>query len=149
MNNRLRLLGLRRIRRGLLVPLAALAGGCGALTHVPGAGITQPVVITAWPSPGDYTTIKTAVAARDDALFRQTDWRRRAFTASLASQTLLTVRIKAGSCFAFVGQLYANLRDLMDAYPGEDWRPLARLVRRQPSVATACLPPRSHLTAVA
>ncbi len=149
MSNGLPALELRAIRRALLIAVAALAGGCGALTHVPAAGFPPPVVITAWPSPADYQTIKTAVAARDDALFHQTDWRRKAFTASLATQTLLTVRITAGSCATYVRELFGTLRDLLDAYPGEDWRPLAHIVRHQPSLASACRRPRGHLTVVA
>ena len=59
----------------------------------------------------------------------------------LAARTLLTVRIAAGPCATYVTQLYGNLRDLMDAYPGENWRPLIRLVPRQPSLAHACRNP--------
>jgi hypothetical protein len=101
----------------------------------------RPVALTPWPSEAEYTTIKAAVAARDIALFHETDWRRRSYGASAALQTLLTLRISAGRCATFVTELYGNLHDLAEAYPREDWRPLVRLVRRQPSLATACRRP--------
>lgn len=131
-----------RISRAMLIALVALAGGCGGgkTTHRAGT-VAPPPILAPWPRAADYTTIKTAIAARNDALFRFRDWRKRSYTALLAAQTLLTVRIAPGTCAAYVTELYGNLRDLMEAYPGEDWRPLVRLVRRQPALATVCRPP--------
>jgi hypothetical protein len=126
----------------LLIALALLAGGCGTTTRSPSAAPVQPVALTPWPSVSDYQTIKTAVAVRDNALFHQTDWRRKSFAASLALRTLVTVRMAVGHCAAYVTELYGNLRDLADAYPHEDWRPLVRTVRREPSLAAACQHPR-------
>lgn len=124
--------------------MSALAAGCGTTTHRapnPAPSIPQPVAATPWPSAADYTTIKVAVAARDIALFHETDWRRRSYGASAALQTLLTLRIKRGRCAAYVTELYGNLHDLAEAYPREDWRPLVRLVHRQAALATACRRP--------
>jgi hypothetical protein len=102
-------------------------------------------VPTPWPRAADYTTIKVATLARDEALFRDREWRHKSFVASLAIRTLLTLRLAPGPCADYVTVLYGNLRDLMAAYPGEDWRPLVRLVRRQPRLATACERPREQL----
>ena len=117
------------IRRGLLIVLAMVAGGCGTLAQRPAPGVPGPVALLPWPSPSDYTTIKIAVAVRDRVLFHETDWRRKSFAASLAAQTLLTVRVAPGACADYVSELYGTLRDMMDAYAGEHWRPLVRLVR--------------------
>jgi hypothetical protein len=119
-----------------------LVAACGTTTHKPAADPPlQHFAVSPWPSAANYGTIKAAVAVRNDALFHQRGWRQKSFAASLAASTLLTVRIEAGPCAAYVGELYGNLRDLMDAYPGEDWRPLVRFVRRQPSLARACKDP--------
>jgi hypothetical protein len=121
-----------------MIVAAALAVGCGGTTHRRSAGPAVPPAIPPRPSAGDYTTIRTAVAVRDDALFHQKDWRRRSATAALGLQTLLTVRVGRGRCAAYVSQLYGNLLDLHEAYAGEDWTPLIRLVRRQPRLSEAC-----------
>jgi hypothetical protein len=120
-----------------LITFAVLVSGCGT-TRTATLDSVQTVEPGPWPSAADYGTIRTAVAVRDEALFRERDWRRRAGVATLAAQTLLTVRVTPGPCAAYVGELYGNLRDLMDAYAGEDWRPLIRLVHGQPSLARAC-----------
>jgi hypothetical protein len=135
------------IRATLLITLAVIAGGCGTVEQRLAPAVPGPVAPLPWPSRSDYTTIKIAVAVRDRALFHETDWRRKSFAASLAAQTLLTVRMTAGPCADYVTELYGTLRDMMDAYAGEDWRPLVRLVRRQPSPASVCLAPTDHLAA--
>jgi hypothetical protein len=138
------------IRRALPIVLAVIAGGCGTVAQRhPAPAAPQPVVLLPWPSPSDYTTIKIAVAVRDRALFHEADWRRKSFAASLAAQTLLTVRVAPGPCADYVTELYGTLRDVMDAYAGENWRPLVRVVRRQPTLASVCLAPRDHLAASA
>jgi hypothetical protein len=125
------------------VPAVALAAGCGGGAVGGGPGTASTVAaraapLTPWPTEADYATIRTAAAIRDHALFHDADWRTKSLSAGLAIRTLLTVRIAPGSCATYVGQLYGNLLDLHDAYPGEDWRPLIRLVRRQPSLVTSC-----------
>jgi hypothetical protein len=138
------------VRRALPIVLAVIACGCGTVAeHHPTPAAPQPAVLLPWPSPSDYTTIKIAVAVRDRVLLHETDWRRKSFGASLAAQTLVTVRVAPGPCADYVAELYGTLRDVMDAYAGENWRPLVRVVRRQPSLARVCLAPRDHLTASA
>jgi hypothetical protein len=135
----------------VLITTAVLAAGCGTLGN-PSAAPHQAVRPDPWPSAADYGTIKTAVAVRDQALFHEQDWQHKAFAAMLAARTLLTVRIAAGRCATYVTQLYGNLRDLMDAYAGENWHPLIRLVRRQPPLADACDTPyaqQAHIGASA
>jgi hypothetical protein len=132
-------------RLALLVAVTILGAACGTSYRL-SAGRPQHVALSSWPSAADYGTIKTALAVRDDALLHQRDWRRKSFAASLAARTLLTVRIGPGTCAAYVAELYGSLRDLMDAYPGEDWRPLVRLVRHEPSLARACKQPEDPLT---
>lgn len=129
----------------VLTAIAALTAGCGTLRN-PSTASPQALRPGPWPSAADYGTITTAVAVRDQALFHEQDWRRKSFAAMLATRTLLTVRIAAGPCATYVTQLYGNLRDLMDAYPGENWRPLIRLVHGQPSLAHACRNPVGYGT---
>ena len=133
----------RPIQRVLPIAVAVLAAGCGGGAGGTGgvsssAGQLRPAVLAPWPSAADYTTIRAAVAVRDHALFRETDWRRKSLAAALGLQTLVTVRVGPGPCAAFVTSLYGNLLDLHEAYRGEDWRPLIRFVRRQPKLATVC-----------
>jgi len=130
-----------------LIALAVLAAGCGSTMHATSASIPPPAALTRWPSAADYGTIKTAVAARNDALFRQRDWRHRSFLATLALRTLLTVRVAPGSCASYVTVLYTTLQSLRDAYAGEDWRPLVQFVHRQPTLDSACRRPTTQLTA--
>jgi hypothetical protein len=127
------------------IALAVLIAACGT-THE-SAAVQPKSPPSPWPSAADYGTIRTAVAVRNDALFHQTDWRRKSYAASLAARTLLTVHMAAGPCAAYVANLYANLRDLMDAYDHEDWRPLVQLVRREPALADGCRQPRAHFAA--
>jgi hypothetical protein len=134
-----------RARLAPLVVVTTLVGACGTTYSQP-AGRPQHLAPRPWPSAADYGTINTAVAVRDGALFHERDWRRKAFAASLAARTLLTVRLAPGTCAAYVTELYGSLRDLMDAYPGEDWTPAVRLVRHQPSLAHACKQPEHPLT---
>ncbi|MBV9421345.1 MAG: hypothetical protein JOZ98_00405 [Solirubrobacterales bacterium] len=135
------------IRRVLLIAVTVLVAGCGSTVHTTSASIPPPAALTRWPNAADYGTIKTAVAARNDALFRQTDWRHRSFLATLALRTLLTVRVGPGSCASYVVVLYTTLQSLRDAYAGEDWRPLVQFVHHQPTLESACQRPSSQLTA--
>jgi hypothetical protein len=142
----------RVLRRFAVAALMVLvSSGCGKLTDQTNRS-PQPsnVAESAWPSPADYTTIRVARQVMLNALLRQTDWRRRSYGASLAMRTLLTVRLAPGRCATYVGRLYGELWSLLDGYAGEDWRPLIRLVRRDPTVRQACqLPPQRALRATA
>lgn len=128
-----------------MIAIATLAGGCATITRSHPVAVTRPVVLMPWPSAADYATIKTALRVRDDALFHERDWRRKAFAASLAAWTLLTARVAPGPCATYVTELYGTLRDLMDAYAGENWRPLVRFVSSQPTLRSVCVAPRYDL----
>lgn len=137
-------------RGGVIVMLAVLPAGCGAVarqssSHDPRSRPpdvpVRSVALSTWPSGADYQTIKIALAVRDAALFHERDWRRKSFSASLAMRTLMSVRLAPGRCAAYVGELYASLHSLMDAYLGEDWRPLVIWSRQQPSLTAACQRP--------
>jgi hypothetical protein len=138
-------------RRFLPLALAALVVACGgsgpakrpAITHTSAPPPEQQ------PNAGDYSTIRIASGLRDEALFRHHDWRVKSYTATLALRTLLTVRLAAGPCATYVTELYGNLRDLADAYNGEDWRPLVRVVRRQPKFKDSCASPNGPKLRVA
>jgi hypothetical protein len=130
----------------LPIALALAASGCGGT-----ARHHQPVVLVSPAAPdarasnprpdlADYQTIKIARAVRDKALFHEPDPQRKSHGASLALHTLLTVRMAAGPCVRYVGQLYGTLLSLVDAHRGEDWRPLIRIVRREPRLAHVCRP---------
>jgi hypothetical protein len=137
---------LRPLRGALVIAIAVVAGGCGTIARSHSATATRPVALMPSPSTTDYATIKTAVRVRDDALFHEGDWRRKAFAAALAARTLLTVRVAPGPCAEYVTELYGSLRDLMDAYAGENWRPLVRLISHQPPLESVCLDRRYRLT---
>lgn len=125
-------------------PRTGASAGASSSTTTPGAGqalSSAKAPPTPWPSAADYMTIKVAVGVRDRALFQATDWRTKSLSASLALRTLMTVRMAPGRCAAFVTFLYGNLLDLHEAYPGEDWRPLIRLVRRHPTLKSSCAQP--------
>jgi len=128
---------------GLAVTLAAALAACGGSARVSHHAVAHapPPPPEQQPSADDYSTIKIASGLRDDALFRRHDWRVKSYAATLALRTLLTVRLAAGPCATYVAELYGNLRDLADAYRGEDWRPLVRVVRQQPRFKDACASP--------
>lgn len=135
------------MRRLSLIGLSVLAVGMGAAVSLPPTGrartiLARAAAVRVWPSPADYTTIKTAAAVRDHSLFHERNWRRKAFGARLALDTLATIRLKPGSCASFVAELIGNLEDLANAYQGENWSPLKRTVREEPSVARACRRPK-------
>lgn len=125
----------------LLFALAAEVAGCGTMHPTDSRAVVVSQALSRWPSAADYTTIEIAASVRDRALFHEHNWRRKSFAAQLALRTLLTVRIAAGPCASYVTRLYGNLRDLQDAYPGEDWRPLVAVVRRDPPLRLVCRPP--------
>jgi hypothetical protein len=64
----------------------------------------------------------------------------RSFAAYMGLSGLMSLHpILPGRCATAVSYLYDNLLDLHDAYPGEDWRPLRRLIRKQPPLGV-CAP---------
>jgi hypothetical protein len=139
-------------RRILVSALTAIAlAGCANMRpEAPPTTTASGAQPSEWPTAADYTTIRIARIALDQALFHETDWRRRSFTASLAMQTLLTIRLRPGRCATYVNRLYDELWSLFDAASGENWAPLETLVQHDPTVRAACrrpTPTASRITA--
>ncbi len=92
-------------------------------------------------------TVKNAVRLRAMALARGRSAYYRAFTAYLGLSGLTRLHpIRHGRCANAVSYLYDNLLDLAHAYPGEDWRPLRRLIRKQPSLSVCAPRSAPHVT---
>ena len=88
----------------------------------------------------DWERIKTAGRLRRLALARDRSAHFRAYTASLALGELVGLDpLAPGPCATAVIYLHNNLLDLENAYPGESWAPLRRLVTTEPSIR-ACAP---------
>lgn len=99
------------------------------------------------PDRADWEKIKSAAGLRRLALAPHRTARFRAFSASLGLNELVSVhRLAPGRCANAVTDLFDNLLDLDNAYPGENWAPLRRLVAKQPSLhACAPRPAKRHL----
>jgi hypothetical protein len=81
------------------------------------------------------------------ALARRRSAYYRAFAAYLGLSGLTQLQpIRRGRCAIAISYLYDNLLDLAHAYPGEDWRPLRRLVRKQPSLSICAPRSAPHVT---
>ena len=92
----------------------------------------------------EWAIVKNAARLRTMALARGRTAEYRSFAARLGLEELLTLpRVGRGRCAIAVSYLYDNLLDLHDAYPGEDWRPLRRLIRKQPPLSV-CAPKRAR-----
>ncbi len=88
----------------------------------------------------DWEKIKTASGLRRMALGAHRTAHFRAFAAYLGLSELVSIRpLAPGRCATAVTYLYNNLLDLEDAYPGENWTPLRRVVAKEPSIQ-ACAP---------
>jgi hypothetical protein len=112
----------------LAAPAVLALDGCAGRTKSPAQPArSPPAAASQWPSQADHTTIRVDQVMLD-ARLRENDWRRRSNGASLAMRSLLTVRLPPGPCASYVSRLYGELWGLFDDYPGDDWRPLARLV---------------------
>lgn len=99
------------------------------------------------PSKADWQKIQTAASLRKMALARHRTARFRSFTASLGLGQLASVHpLAPGRCRNAVTDLYNNLLDLENAFPGENWNPLRRAVAKEPSIH-ACAPRQLHGTA--
>ncbi len=98
------------------------------------------------PDTADWQKIKTAARLRRTALAPHRTAHFRSFAASLGLSELVTVHpLAPGRCRTAVIDLYNNLLDLENAYPGENWNPLRRAVGKEPSVnACAPRPPRQR-----
>jgi hypothetical protein len=93
------------------------------------------------PDRADWQRIRAAKHLRDLALGRHRTVRFRSFAAMLGLSELVTIHpLGPGPCATAVTFLYDNLLDLQNAYQGENWDPLRRLVAKGPSIG-ACAPP--------
>src|SRR5581483_321198 len=91
----------------------------------------------------DWVIVKNAVRLRRLALAPGRSAFYRSFAAELGLSGLTTLHpIRRGRCAIAISYLYDNLLDLAHAYPGEDWQPLRRLVRKQPSLQVCA--PKAH-----
>jgi hypothetical protein len=111
--------------------------------HVLGGGLalTRPGRPTR-PDRADWERIQAAAGLRRMALAPHRSARFRSFAAFLGLSELTTIHpIGAGPCATAVVYLYNNLLDLHNAVKGENWRPLRRLVAKEPSIR-ACAPPQ-------
>ena len=94
------------------------------------------------PDRADWEKIKAAARTRRIALEPHRTAHFRAFAGYLGLSELVTIHpLAPGRCATAVIYLYNNLLDLENAYPGESWGPLRRLVAREPSIR-ACGPRR-------
>ena len=95
----------------------------------------------------DWATVQNVVRLRTMALAPRRTALYRSFAAYMGLTALLSLDpVRPGRCATAVSYLYDNLLDLHDAYPGEDWRPLRRLIRKQASL-TVCAPKTTpHVT---
>jgi hypothetical protein len=99
--------------------------------------------------PGDWATLKHVAAMRTMALAPGRTAMYRSFAAYMGLSGLTSLHpARPGRCATAVSYLYDNLLDLHDAYPGEDWKPLRRLIKTQPSLS-ACSPRRAPQLAYA
>ena len=97
----------------------------------------------------DWTTVQNVVRLRTLALAPGRTALYRSFAAYMGLTALLGLHpVRPGRCATAVSYLYDNLLDLHDAYPGEDWRPLRRLIRKQPPLSVCAPKPTPHATYV-
>ena len=95
----------------------------------------------------DRTVVQNAVRLRAMALSPGRTALYRAFAAGMALRGLITLHpVLPGPCAVAISYLYDNLLDLHNAYPKEDWRPLRRFTKKQPSL-NPCAPKTTRRTA--
>jgi hypothetical protein len=101
-------------------------------------------------TPSDWVKVKNAVRLRRLALAPGRSAFYRSFAAGLGLSGLTTLHpIRRGRCAIAISYLYDNLLDLAHAYPGENWQPLRRLIRKQPSLRVCAPKPVPRRTYVA
>ena len=97
----------------------------------------------------DWETVQNVIRLRTMALAQGRTALYRSFAAYMGLTALLGLHpVRPGRCATAVLYLYDNLLDLHDAYPGEDWRPLRRLIRKQPPLSVCAPKTTPHLTYV-
>jgi hypothetical protein len=101
-------------------------------------------------TPSDWVKVKNALRLRRLALAPGRSAFYRSFAAELGLSGLTTLHpIRRGRCAIAISYLYDNLLDLAHAYPGENWEPLRRLIRKQPSLRVCAPRAAAHRTYVA
>jgi hypothetical protein len=124
----------RRTLIAIAIAAVVLGGGPPALA----AGAHLPTR----PNKADWHKIQTAAHLRKMALARHRTARFRSFAASLGLGQLASIHpLAPGRCRNAVIDLFNNLLDLENAFPGENWNPLRRAVAKEPSIH-ACAPRR-------
>ncbi|MBV9942531.1 MAG: hypothetical protein JO262_10420 [Solirubrobacterales bacterium] len=119
---------------------AVLAGSVGVAAPIRARGSPRnasPRSAARSPVPDrmDWEKIQTAAALRHMALAPHRTARFRAFAAQLGLRELVSIHpLAPGRCLTAVRDLYNNLLDLENAFPGENWGPLRRAVAREPSI---------------
>ena len=110
----------------MVVPIALTVVGCAhTVSH-------------ADPQAGNTGIVRAARQSIVQALNTH-DWRIRAGAAMYALRTMgALVPPVTGMCAEFVARTFDELLDLRDAYRGEDFGPLARIVASDPSLSTVC-----------
>ena len=97
----------------------------------------------------DWATVQNVVRLRTMALAPRRTALYRSFAAYMGLSALISLHpVRPGRCATAVSYLYDNLLDLHDAYPGEDWRPLRRLIRTQPPLRVCAPKATPHVTYV-
>ncbi len=134
-----------------VIVVILMLGGAGrrpAVTHDPRAPRAVADVRRTYElQAADWTVVQNAVRLRAMALSPGRTALYRAVAAGMALRGLMTLRpILPGRCTVAVSYLYDNLLDLDNAYPGEDWQPLRRLTKKQPSL-NRCAPRGTPQTA--
>lgn len=129
--------------------VAAMSRASPSVRVAPGDGPHRPtgsVAPSPLPNKADWVAIQTAAGLRRLALAPHRTARFRAFAAVLGLRQLVSIHpLAPGRCRTAVIDLYNNLLDLENAYPGEKWGPLRRAVANEPSI-DACAPRRSRQT---
>ena len=147
-------IGIRLITVGMIITVIVVI-------LMPGASRTRPrtthdpraPLIVAYLRPtyqlqaADWTVVQNVVRLRAMALSPGRTALYREFAAGMALRGLTTLHpVLPGRCAVAVSYLYDNLLDLHAAYQGEDWQPLRRLTKKQPSL-NSCAPKATRRTA--
>jgi hypothetical protein len=153
----------RRLRRAIAIGVSALSAAVAVtviLLILAPTGTSRPTTrsqpprhtVAHAPRPSrldaaDWITVQNVVRLRTMALAPGRTALYRSFAAYMGLGALLSLHpVRPGRCATAVSYLYDNLLDLHDAYPGEDRRPLRRLIRKQPSLNVCAPKATPHVT---
>jgi hypothetical protein len=123
----------------------ARTGASATTTHAqPSRNASAHIIRTSRLDAMGWETVRNAIHLRAMALTPGRTAYYRVFAAYMALSGLIRLHpVLPGRCATAVSYLYDNLLDLHDAYPGEDWQPLRRLIAKQPSL-DVCAPRASQ-----